>query len=298
MLKGNSLYRSGIIMSVGAALLWSSGGLGIRLVDAGPWCIVFWRSLFMALTVLTYLLLRYRSGSLKVFWRIGWEGIAVGGCLAAAFTFYVMAIVHTAVANALIFQGTAPFFAALFGWWFLRERVSGVSFLLIGVAIGGVAVMFSGSVGSAMAIGDLFGLGIALALSASIVIVRATRKINMVPAACIGGAISALVALALSGGIAIALDDLAILALLGVFQLGIAFCLFLSGSRHLPPSESSLITLLETVIGPLLVWIAIGESPTMRALIGGVVIVIALVVHSVFLSRAPRASSSEAGTQS
>jgi drug/metabolite transporter (DMT)-like permease len=93
------------------------------------------------------------------------------------------------------------------------------------------------------------------------------------------------VAFFLSGGVGIRLGDLAILAVLGVFQLGIAFCLFLSGSRHLPPAESSLITLLETVVGPVLVWLAIGESPTVSALVGGVAVVGALIVHSILLPR-------------
>ena len=285
----SSLYRSGVIMSVGGALLWSIGGLGIRSVQAGPWLIIFWRSLFMTITVFIYVLVRYRSRTLKAFRCTGLEGLAVGGCLAAAFTFYVMAIVHTAVANALILQGTAPLLAALFGWWFLKEKVSWVTFLLIGFAIGGAVIMLSGSVGSIMIIGDLFGLGIALVFSASIVIVRGTRKIDMVPAACIGGVISVVVAFFMSNGaISVSQGDLAILAFLGRVQLGIAFCLFLSGSRHLPPAESGLITLLETAVGPMLVWFFIGESLTTHAIIGGIAIVSVLVVRPVLLSRVVR----------
>lgn len=288
-LTRNSFYRSGLVMSVSGALLWSIGGLGIRSVQAGPWRIVFWRSLFMTATVFIYVLVRYRSRTLKAFWCIGLEGLAVGGCLAAAFMFYVMAIVHTAVANALILQGTAPFFAALLGWWFLKEKVSWVTFLLIGLAIGGAIIMLSGSVGSIMLVGDLFGLGIALVFSISIVIVRGTREIDMVPAACIGGIISVVVAFFMSGGrISVVQHDLAILAFLGVVQLGIAFCLFLSGSRHLPPAESGLIVLLETVVGPMLVWFFIGESLTTHAIIGGIAIVGVLIVHPIALSRAAR----------
>ncbi len=283
-------YRRSLLITAAAPLCWSIGGLGIRIVTTNIWETVFWRAFFMGLTVLIFLILRDQRRFLKSFKRSGIPGVAAGVFLAMSMIFYVNSLSYTTVANALVLQGTAPLFAALFGLFLLRERVGVRTGLAVVIVMISMLAMVSDSLVTGTLLGDIFALGNAVSLASYIIVVRRTREINLIPAICLAGFISAIVALPLMTTFTISAHDLSILATLGAVQVGLGSCLFVIGSRNLQPAQSGLLTLLETILGSLWVWIFIGEQPTTIALISGVIIVITLALHTIFDSRLSKSS--------
>ncbi len=284
-MRSNSSYRRSILITTAAPLCWSIGGLGIRSVDIHLWGVVFWRALFMGFTVLIFLILRDRKRTLQAFKNSGMPGVAAGAFLAMSMICYVNSLFHTTVANALVLQGTAPLFAAILGWFLLRERISAGTGLAIIVVIIAMVAMVSDSLTAGMWQGDAFALVNAISLASYIIVVRRTREIDLIPAICLAGFISAIVSLPLMTTFMISEHDLGILSLLGAVQVGLGSCLFVTGSRNLPPAQSGLLTLMETVLGSLWVWIFIGEQPTTITLISGTIIVITLALHTILDSR-------------
>lgn len=282
----NSSYRRSLLMTAAAPVCWSLGGLGIRVVNVTQWEVIFWRSMFMALTVLSFLIVRDQKRTFQTFRKAGIRGLGAGVFLALTSTFYVLSISHTSVANTLVLQGTSTLFAALFGWLMLHERVKIETCFAIVVAMAGVVIMVSDSLATGEFIGNLFGLGAAIAFAVNIVVVRATPEVDMIPAACIGGFLSASTAILMGNPLMIAVSDLGILAALGAVQLGLGFCLFVTGSRNLPPAQTGLLALLEMVLGPIWVWLFIGETPTKKALIGGAMITVTLALHAILKGNA------------
>ena len=280
-MRPNSNYNRSLLMTAVAPLCWSIGGLGIRMVNVPPWGIVFWRSMFMGLTILGFLIIRDRKRTFQTFKKIGVPGLAAGAFLAIAFTLYVLAVSYTSVANALVLQGTSSLFAALFGWLILHEYARAKTWTAIIVTMAGVIIMVSDSLATGKFLGDILGLGIAIALAGNIVVVRATREVDMIPAACLGGFFSASIAIPMMNTLTITTHDLGVLAVLGSIQLGLGFCLFTAGSRNLPPAQTGLLTSLDTVLGTLWVWLFIGEQPTIKELIGGAIIIITLTLHTI-----------------
>lgn len=283
-------YRRSLLITAAAPLCWSIGGLGIRSVTTNIWETVFWRAFFMGLTVLVFLILRDQRLFLKSFKNSGIPGVAAGAFLAMSMICYVNSLFHTTVANALVLQGTAPLFAAILGWFLLRERISAGTGLAIIVVIIAMVSMVSDSLTAGMWQGDAFALGNAISLASYIIVVRRTREIDLIPAICLAGFISALVALPLMTTFIIYAHDLGILSLLGAVQVGLGSCLFVTGSRNLQPAQSGLLTLLETILGSIWVWIFIGEQPTTIALMSGAIIVTTLALHTVFDSRPSKSS--------
>lgn len=278
-------YRRSLLITAAAPLCWSIGGLGIRIVTTNIWETVFWRAFFMGLTVLVFLILRDQRGFLKSFKTSGIPGVAAGVFLAMSMIFYVNSLSYTTVANALVLQGTAPLFAALFGWFLLRERVGVRTGLAVVIVMISMFAMVSDSLVTGTWLGDAFALGNAVSLASYIIVVRRTREIDLIPAICLAGFISAIVAFPLMSTYTISAHDLSILVTLGAVQVGLGSCLFVIGSRNLQPAQSGLLTLLETILGSLWVWIFIGEQPTTIALISGVTIVITLALHTILDSR-------------
>jgi len=247
--------------------------------------------MFMGVTILCFLIIRDRKRTFQTFKKIGVPGLAAAAFLAMAFTLYVLAVSYTSVANALVLQGTSSLFAALFGWLILHEYARAKTWTAIIVTMAGVIIMVSDSLATGKFLGDILGLGIAIALAGNIVVVRATREVDMIPAACLGGFFSASIAIPMMNTLTITTHDLGVLAILGSIQLGLGFCLFTTGSRNLPPAQTGLLTSLDTVLGTLWVWLFIGEQPNLKELIGGAIIIITLTLHTILKRQDSRHAS-------
>jgi drug/metabolite transporter (DMT)-like permease len=261
---------------------WSTGGLIARLVDTDPWTTVFWRGLFCAAFLVAVTALREGRRTPGVFLGMGLPGLAMAVCFATASTCFIMALHRTSVANVLIIQSLSPFMAGLLGWLWMGERVAGRTWAAMGVALLGSAIMVSryfyaeaaaGSLG-----GDLLAFTVALAFAAATVILRRNRHIQMLPAAALSAALTSLVTAA--GARLADPGDLLLLALFGSGQLGLGMILFTTGARRIPVAEAALIGVLESVLGPVWVWLAIGENPGLLSLVGGAIVLAALAGHT------------------
>ena len=269
--------RRGALLVAGAAACWSSGALITRLVTTGPWTTTLWRSLFASLFLAAALRLAGGGGVIA-----RWRGpvVPVALCMALASTCFIFSLSLTSVANTLILMNTGPYVAGLLGWLLLGERVAVRTWLTMAVALAGAVVMVSSSPGGGALAGDLLAIVMAGSFAVATVLVRRHPEVQMVPAAVLSTAIAGLVALPLADPLGTSPRDLALLAFFGVGQFGAGFLLFMAGARLLPAAQTSLIGMLETVLGPLWVWLVLSERPGTASLAGGALILTALLANT------------------
>jgi drug/metabolite transporter (DMT)-like permease len=280
--------RRGALLVAGAAICWSSGGLIARLVTTGPWTTNLWRSLFASLFLGLVLSIVGGRGVLAQ-WRDGGRPVVVAAaCMALASTCFILSLAHTSVANTLILMSTGPYVAGLLGWLLLGERVAPRTWLSMGLALAGAVVMVSDSYGRGAILGDLLAIVMACSFAVATVLIRRYPQIPMAPAAVLATALTALAALPLSDPLTTSGRDLLLLAFFGLGQFGAGFLLFVAGARLIPAAETSLIGMLEMVLGPLWVWLVLSERPSAAALAGGALIVIALLANTLTELVAPR----------
>jgi len=285
--RPDAARRGGLLVAC-AAVCWSSGGLIARLVTTGPWTTSLWRGLFASL-FLTLVLRIANRRNIVAQWRDGGGPVLIAAvCMATASTCFIFALSRTSVANTLILMSTGPFVAGLLGWTLLGERVAPRTWLTMGVALAGAVVMVSSSYGGGAIVGDLLAIVMAGSFATATVVVRRHPQIQMAPAAALATALTALVALPLSDPLATAPRDLVLLAFFGVGQFGAGFLLFMAGARLIPAAESSLIGMLETVLGPLWVWLVLDERPGTATLTGGALILAALLANTLVDLVTPR----------
>ena len=273
--------RLGFILVTLSALFWSFGGAIARFIEADSWTMVFWRSLWAAAFLIGFMLWRDGlRGTIALFRNMGLPGLAVGVCFAVASTSFVVALAYTTVANIVLMQAGVPLLAALMGWIIFREKVSLPTWLAIAVVIAGVSIMVSESfTGDVSPIGDGLALLIAVAFSSATVITRRFAHVRMTPATCLGTLIAAAFAASQASAYAVGAVDMAWLFAFGALNLGLGLALFATGARLIPAAFAALLGTLETVLGPVWVWLIHGETPTARTVIGGMVIFAALLVH-------------------
>jgi drug/metabolite transporter (DMT)-like permease len=273
---GDALYRRGALLVAGATLVWSSAGLLARWGQTDPWTTLFWRSVFAAAALLGYLAWREGRDVWRGFRRLGGAGLTMALCFAASMICFINALSLTTVAAVLVFQAAAPLFAALLAWIFLSERVGGVKLAAVLVTLAAVVFMVSGTQDLGGWWGNLLSAVMGITFAATIVLARAEPDVPTTEATCVAVMLVALVSLPFAqlniGG-----PDLALLALFGIAQMGLALVMFTVGVRLIPSVDAGLISVLESVLGPLWVWIAFDENPGVRTLVGGFVVVCAVV---------------------
>lgn len=275
-----SPHTKGLIITTTGVLVLSPDSLLIRLVDASSWTIVFWRALLSSIGLAVFAALMSRRNAWGAFRSIGSAGLVVAVLFGAQLTLFVTSIANTNVANTLVVFATAPFFAAVFTRVFLREAVPRRVWISIGVATAAIALIFSSSLGSGRLLGDLAALGAAMALGAGLVVIRHSRQTNMMPAWSLGALLAAVAVIIPADPLSVDRGDFGILLLSGLIVLPVAFGLINIGPRYLPAPEAGLILLLETILGPVWVWVALGEQPTTAAVVGGFVVIGVLVINS------------------
>jgi drug/metabolite transporter (DMT)-like permease len=272
--------QRGFLLVAGAAAVWSTGGLIVRYLGTDGWTTILWRAGFCVLFLVGYIAITERHRFFARFRAVGLPGLMLALCFAAGSTCFIMALQRTTVANALVIQSTSPFIAALLGLVLLKERVKPRGWLAMACALGGVALMVLGSQGRGSLSGDLIAMIVPVVFAMAVVIVRRHPEIRMVPAVTLAAVLQALIALAFGASVEVAGDDLALLAVFGAGQLGLGLVLFVTGGRLLPAAETALLCMLENILGPIWVWALLGENPGAWAIIGGVVVLGALVVHT------------------
>ena len=216
---------------------------------------------------------------LQLLRSLGRDGIAVTVFLAISSGTFLLALNYTTVANVLFFQAAAPMLAALLGWLVLSERIGRRTWIGMGVAAIGVAVMVTGSLQSG-ALAVVLPFVMTASFAVVIVIARHRREVSMLPATCASQALIVVVVAPFASFGSATASDWRIFAALGVFQMGLGLALLTIGARRLPPAEVALLTLLEVVLGPLWVWLAYSEQPRATTLVGGAIIMAAVVVQA------------------
>jgi len=281
-------YRLGVLCILGATLAWSSAGLIARVAATPPATTLFWRSSFACLFLFAQTALTDRRGFLPSFRRIGWDGLAMVVAWALSMAAFISALTFMRVANVLVFQASAPFIAALLAWVALGERPGGATAAAIGVSLVGVAVMVSGSLGPNDLVGDALSVVMGISFAVTIVLARGRPQMPL-------GTVTALAMLLTAGG-SLPWADLApgwqpflLLAAFGIGQMGLGTLLFTMGARRLPAADAGLLSVLETVLGPLWVWLAVDERPDANALLGGS-LVIGAVIAAGFAEQRRRAA--------
>jgi len=271
--------RRGQLFVALAALAWSSAGVLQRELDVDTATQVAGRAFFALLFLASVVLVSARGDVVPAVRSIGLAGVGVAVCTAVASGSFIVALNHARVANVLFMQAVAPIAAALLAWVALGEQVTRRSWIAMAIAVVGVALMV-GAPGSGGAFGVGISLVMTLAFATGIVITRHKRDVSMVPAICLAQLLVFLVGAPFADAGSVSARDLALLALLGVGQIGLGLLFLVLGARLIPAAEVALITLLEIVLAPLWVWIAIGETPASATLIGGAVVVGAVVLQA------------------
>ena len=271
--------RRGQIYVALAAVAWSTAGVLQRQLTLDTSTQVFGRAAFACAALLGYVAIVERGQVLRGFRSVGGAGIAVALCVAMASGCFIGALNHASVARVLFILAVSPVLAALLAWAALGEPISRRTALAMVVALCGVAVML-GAPGEASLTGDGLAFVAALAFSVMIVITRWRHEVSMAPATCLSQAILVAAFLPFATPGEISGDDLAWLAALGIGQIGLGFALLTIGARLIPAAQVGLITLLEVVLGPVWVWVALDERPGTLTLVGGTIVIAAIVLQT------------------
>ena len=279
-------HKHGLLFVFAAGVLWSTVGLGIRMIeDAVVWQILLYRSISMSLFL--YMVIRLRSGESPFLQirRIGLPVVVAGLSLVAAYSGGIYAIQNTSVANAMLLFATAPFMAAVLGWLVLREPVRAATWIAIAVALGGILIMVSDKTGDVAVQGSLAALGSALGFAVFTVALRWGRRGEMLPSVFLSGLFAIVITFGicqfLELSVVLSLQDGGVAMGMGVFQVGAGLILYTLGSRSLPAAELTLLSLAEVLLGPLWVWLFLNETARLNTLVGGAVLLIAIAGNAV-----------------
>jgi drug/metabolite transporter (DMT)-like permease len=284
-------YTSGVILILLGTVAFSSAGLFVRYIGKDAATILFWRGLFTALAVTAYVVWKEGWGTWASFKAIGWPGLVVASMSAVSMGCFVASLQTTSVANNSIIFGTAPFITAAVAWLMIRERPSAPTILFSGVALfGAVLVMGSSFTLSGGALrGDALAVIMTVAFALKTVLVRKHRTVPMVPSGCIGALLGSLGAIPFVQEWSLSPSDLALFAAFGFTQQGAGLILTTIGVARIPAAHAALLMVFDLPLSPLWVWLAFGELPTRLGLIGGLVVLAAIVGHVVIEGRRHRA---------
>ncbi len=268
-----------LVLLGGFSLSW--GGLIIRSFEgASIWQILFYRSIFFLWVLIAFLLLTYGKKTIKKIREAGIPGLAGGIFLSGSFVAYLYSMSETTVANVVFIISTQTVFLPILAYFFLKEKISSRGIVAIVLAMIGVTLMIGDSLGTGSLYGNLAALIIPMNFSILILIIRKYPKVDMIPAIFYAGIFSCLYGLILLEEMSISPKDVWLSFLLGVPQLAFGFIFITIGSRTTPAVMVGLLMLMETIFAPIWVWLFFNEIPPTSVLIGGLIIISAVVMKS------------------
>jgi drug/metabolite transporter (DMT)-like permease len=269
--------RRGRIYVALAAVAWSTAGLFQRELSVGIGTQLAGRAFFAVIGLFAFVAIAERGAVVQGFRAIGRSGLVVASLMAVSSGAFIVALNYTTVANVLFMQALAPVLAAVLGT-FVGEPVSRRTWVAMTVAVLGVGLMIGGPDHPSLA-GVSLSLLMSVSFAAVIVITRHRREVSMAPATCLSQVLVLLFAAPFADPGEISGRDLALLAGLGITQIGLGLIFLSLGARLIPAAEVALITLLEIVLGPLWVWIALSERPGTATLVGGAIVIGAVLIQ-------------------
>ncbi len=270
-----------LLVFLGACCL-SFGGLIVKSFEGATlWQILFWRSVFFSITVLFFLIITYKLKFINSIIKSGIPGIFGGVILSAGYAGYVFAMYNTTVANANFIIQTQVIFLAIFGYLFLKEKITKITLASIILAFSGIFIMLGSSLSPGQMQGNIGAFVMPISFAVLILIVRKYPNIDMIPLQLIAGIGALIVGYLLSPKILISLHDVFLGFIAGFFQVGFGFILITIGARKTPAAVVGIIMLTEAILGPLWAWLFINEKPPLVVLIGGSIVVSAVLLQFV-----------------
>ena len=280
-----------ILLMIASSVGISFSGLVVRLLDAGPLVMNFYRALFLMGAILVLLFLRYRGAAIVRVMGVGWPGLMAGAMLAGAGITFLQSMTHTTVANTLFVLGGIPFVTSGLAWIFLKEKPGRPTLVTMIIAFFGIVIMIGEGFTIGSVYGNLMALMTTLFFSIYAVIVRFNRQVDMLPAILISTVlIMAMTGLTQRGVLPISKDDLWLCLLWGGVMSGFTSASFIVASRHIIAAELTIFMLLEFALGPVWVWLFVNEIPSKWTLAGGALVIVAVLGRSILELRARSAT--------
>jgi len=278
----------GTVLVLLGALCLSFGGIIVKSFEgANLWQILFWRQTFFAITVALYLVISYKKNFFKSFYNSGLSGFIGGIFLGIGFAAYVFSMYTTTVANTNFIITTETIFLAVFGYFFLKEKIDLITFIAIILGMSGVLLIVGSSLSiqtNEQFIGNIVAFIMPISFAILVIIIRKYPNIDMVPAQFIAGVFAAIIGYVIAGKLSISLHDLLLASLAGFFQIGFGFIFITIGSQTTPSAVVGVLMLTEAVFGPLWAWLFINEIPPSSVLLGGGIIIFSILFQT-FLSK-------------
>ncbi len=267
------------LVFLGAVSL-SFGGLIVKSFEGSTlWQILFWRSIFFILVVSIFLFIVYKKTVFSAIYKSGLPGLIGGIILSIGFASYVYAMYETTVANTNFIIQTQTLFLAIFGYIFLKEEISKLTFFCILLAVFGIFLMLGNSISPGEMKGNLVAFIMPISFAILILIVRKFPEVDMIPLQLVAGVFAMIIGLLMSPTIIVSSKDIFLGFLAGFFQVGFGFILITIGARSTPSAFVGIIMLTEAVLGPLWAWMFVNENPPIFVLIGGSIVITAVVLQ-------------------
>ena len=275
-----SNQKKGSLLAFIAVMFITPDSLFIRLANLDTWSLVFYRGIIPFFTVLVGMLLIYKANFFKMLFTSGYHGIIYIITFSITNIAFVVSIQNTNVANTLVMIAMAPMLSAILGAIFLKEMPDSKTWTAIAVTFFAAIYIFYDSLQLGNIFGDLLGLVCALGLAVGAVTIRSAKTKNLVPAAVVGKLLVAVFAIFFIETYSLVGKDLLIVPLMCVMCVAIPFVLVTIAPRFIPAEEVNLFFLLETIVGPIWVWMVIKEQPSLETIQGGIVIILTIAIHS------------------
>jgi len=274
----------GPLLILMGAICLSFGGLIVKSFEgANLWQILFWRQTFFAIIVALYLVITYKKKFFKSFYNSGLSGFIGGIFLGIGFVAYVFSMYTTTVANTNFIITTETIFLAVFGYFFLKEKIDLITFIAIILGMSGVLLIVGSSLSiqtSEQFIGNIVAFIMPISFAILVIIIRKYPNVDMVPAQFIAGVFAAIIGYVVAGKLSISLHDLFLASLAGFFQIGFGFIFITVGSQTTPSAVVGVLMLTEAVFGPLWAWLFINEIPPSSVLLGGGIIIFSILFQT------------------
>ena len=276
------LYKiPGYILLLFGGFCLSWGGFIIRsFEEASIWQILFLRSFFFLLALIAFLLVTYKKNTFNIIKESGLPGLLGGFVLSFSFVAFVVAMSNTTVANVVFIISTQTMFLAIFGYFYLKEKVSLIGLISIFLAMSGIVIMVGDSISTGSLFGNIVALAIPINFAILVMIIRKNTKVDMVPAIFYSGIFSLIYGFILAESFVFSRHDLFMGFLLGVPQLALGFICITIGSRTVESATVGILMLMETLSAPIWVWIFLKEIPPISVFLGGAVIILAIILKS------------------
>ena len=262
------------------AITLSFGGIIVKSFEgANLWQILFWRSVFFSIVVLFFLLTTYKKNFFNSIYKIGLPGFFGGIVLSCGYAGYVFAMYNTTVANANFIIQTQTIFLAVFGYIFLKEKITILTITSIFLAFGGIFLMLGSSLTSGQMIGNIAAFIMPISFAVLILTVRKYPNVDMIPLQLIAGIGAIIIGYIFSSKIILSSHDLFLGFIAGFFQVGLGFIFITIGAKTTPSALVGIIMLIEAILGPLWAWLFINETPPIVVLVGGTIVLLAVVLQ-------------------